>query len=56
MRKQKAIRFALTEEVGEDFQELKRKAEDELAASLTDAQYAAMLIKWAINRKKPKLD
>lgn len=52
MRKQKFIRFALTEEMGADFRAMKENAENQLACKLTDARYAAMLIKWAVDRQK----
>ena len=48
----KYIRFAMTLDMAKDFAELKAIAENEIAAQLTDAQYAAMLIKWAIKQKK----
>lgn len=48
MNNRKNLRISIPEDDAKDFDAAKRRAEDQLACKMTDSQYAASLVRWAI--------
>lgn len=52
----KQVRIAIPVELVPAFNSAKRNAEDALKVSMTDGQYAARLIRWALGSGRDKTD